>query len=193
MKNGRISGARNKRWQPDALPAGFTRTGQCAAIAVLCENDQRTGVNEATNCGHGFCNVLFNHLTSPLEIRIMKIHLLVISAFLALTVSACDNAAKKAAEAKAQADKVATEASQKADEAAKKTEAAVGAAADATKEAGKDAVAATKEAGKDAVAATKEAGKDAVAATKEAGKEMVGKAADATKDAADKTKAAVGK
>lgn len=161
----------------------FTRIGECALIAPLCEDDRQTGVNEATNRGHGFRGVVFIAVTFPLEINIMKIRLLVISAFLALTVSACgDDAAKKAEAAKAEAAKVAKEAAQKADEAAKKAGAAVGAATDATKEAGKEAV-----------AATKEAGKEAVEATKEAGKEMVVKAADATKEAADKTKAAVGK
>ena len=65
----------------------FTRDGEYAAIVALCKKYLFTVVNCAANFGHGFCNVLFNHFTSPLEIRIMKIHLLVISAFLALTLS----------------------------------------------------------------------------------------------------------
>ena len=157
----------------------FTRIGERALIAPLCEDDRQTGVNDVTNRGHGFRGVEFIAVASTLETKIMKIRLLVISAFLALTVSACgDDAAKKAEAAKAEAAKVAKEAAQKADEAAKKAGAAVGAAADATKEAGKEAVTATKEAGKELVV-------KAADATKEA--------ADATKEAADKAKAAVGK
>ena len=159
-------------------------------MAPLCEDDRQTGVNEATTRGHGFRDVMFIAVTSPLEIKIMKIRLLFISAFLALTVSACgDDAAKKTEAAKAEGARVATEAKQKADEAAKKAGAAVGAAAEAAKEAGKEAVAATKEAGREAIEATKEAGKEMVVKAADATKE----AADATKEAADKTKAAVGK
>jgi hypothetical protein len=135
-------------------------------------------VNTATDAGHGFRGASFQpvlvsiRLVQFLEIKIMKTRLLVISAFLALTVSACgDDAARKAEAAKAEAAKVAKEAAQKADDAARQAGAAVGAAADATKE----------------------AGKEAMAATKEAGKEMIVKAADATRDAADKAKAAVTK
>ncbi len=157
----------------------FTRIVERVVIVQLCKDDRQTGVNEVTNRGHGFRGVVFIAGTPPLEIKIMKIRLFVISAVLALTVSACgDDAAKKAEAAKAEAVKVAKEAAQKADEAAKKAGAAVGAAADATKEAGKEAVAATKEAGKEIVV-------KAADATKEA--------ADATKEVADKTKAAVGK
>jgi len=141
-------------------------------MALPRENDRQAGVTEAVSRGHGLRDFVLAAVTSPLEIKIMKVHRLVISVFLALTVSACgDDAAKKAEAAKAQAAKAAAEATEKAAEAARKVGAAVGAAAESAKE----------------------AGKEAVEATKEAGKEIVGKAADATKEAADKTKAAVGK
>lgn len=104
------------------------------------------------------------------ERNIMKIHLPLAFACLAVAVSACgqkENAAAKVEAAKVEAAKVANEAAQKADEAAKKAGAVAGAAAEATKEAGKEMVA------------------KAADVTKEA--------ADATKEAADKAKAAVGK